>query len=111
MARRRSIIRDLWVSLALQAALAVSAAQTAANAESAYTSHLLSKAADDAFVLGGDAPFSPPGYGNIIPAQDLAPYEPSGGYDSNPIYDMDAALLGGPEPVYDWRGDDFLLLH
>jgi hypothetical protein len=113
MARRRSILGDLWLQLSLQAALAVSAANAAEAAESLYTQQaFLSTPADDAFVYAGAALDSamaqPPTFEEFSLAFYLPP-EPHDHNDHVVLPDLDAALLGGPERTYDWRADDFLL--
>jgi hypothetical protein len=113
MARRRSILGDLWLQLSLQAALAVTAANAAQAAESIYTHQaFLSASADDAFVYTGAALESviaqPPSFEDFS----LAFYLPPEPHDANEyvmLPDLDAALLGGPERTYDWHSDDFLL--
>jgi hypothetical protein len=113
MARRRSILGDLWLQLSLQAALAVSAASAAEAAESIYAQQaFLSSPADDAFVYTGAALESaiaqPPSFEDFS----LSFYLPPETRDANEyvmLPDLDAALLGGPERTYDWHADDFLL--
>jgi hypothetical protein len=112
MARRRSILGDLWLQLSLQAALAVSAASAAEAAESIYTQQaFLSAPADDAFVYAGAALESaaqPPSFEEFSMAFYLPP-EPHDPNEYVMLPDLDAALLGGPERNYDWHSDDFLL--
>lgn len=113
MARRRSILGDLWLQLSLQAALAVTAANAAEAAERIYAHQaFLSAPVDDAFVYAGAAVES----ANVQPpsfeAFSLAFYLPPEPHDPNDyvmLPDLDAALLGGPERNYDWHSDDFLL--
>lgn len=113
MARRRSILGDLWLQLSLQAALAVTAASAAEAAESTYAQQaFLSAPADDAFVYSGAALESaiaqPPSFEAFSLAFYLPP-EPRDANDYVMLPDLDAALLGGPERNYDWHSDDFLL--
>jgi hypothetical protein len=116
MARRRSILGDLWLQLSLQAALAVTAASAAEAAESIYAQQAflsaLSAPADDAFVYSGAALESaiaqPPSFEEFSMAFYLPP-EPHDPNDYVMLPDLDAALLGGPERNYDWHSDDFLL--
>ncbi|QGZ95745.1 hypothetical protein [Terricaulis silvestris] len=115
MARRRSILGDLWLQLSLQAALAVTAAHAAAAAESVYAQQVfLSAPADDAFVYTGAALESAIAQPQQPSFEDfsLSFYLPPGPRDANEyvmLPDLDAALLGGPERTYDWHADDFLL--
>jgi hypothetical protein len=113
MARRRSILGDLWLQLSLQAALAVSAANAAEAAEAIYARQtFMSAPADDAFVYTGAALESaiaqPPSFEDFSLAFYLPP-EPRDPNEYVVLPDLDAALLGGPERVYDWHADDFIL--
>lgn len=111
MARRRSILGDLWLQLSLQAALAVTAANAAHAAEAMMAEQpFLATMTDDAFVLTGattEVVAAPPSFEDFSLAFYLT--TPADPHDYVQLPDLDAALLGGPEHQYNWHSDDFLL--
>jgi hypothetical protein len=113
MARRRSILGDVWLQLSLGAALAASAAISVNTANAIYSQQaFLSAPADDAFIYAGaaleSAASQPPSFEDFSQAFYLTS-EPHDYSDHVVLPDLDAALLGGPERTYDWHADDFLL--
>jgi hypothetical protein len=113
MARRRSVLGDLCLQLTLQAAFAVGAIHAAQAADATFTKHALINApANDAFVFTGSSVAPEPTFEDLM----LDLYTPSlevrADDDYGQLPDIDAALLGGPEPSYDWHSaDDFILFN
>lgn len=111
--RRRSGLSGLWLQLTLQAALAVSAINAADAAHHTYAhATLLNAPSDDAFVFSGESvsqPGAPPSFEDFS----LSFYLPAPANDHHDTYvapsDIDAALLGGPEPHFMAHNDDFFL--
>lgn len=109
--RQRSILGSVWLQLTLSAALAVASANAADAARSIMSHHASLTAADDAYVLTfAPAESAPPSFEEFSQVFYLPP-DPRDADDYHLLPDLDAALLGGPEPSFDWRDDGVLLFN
>jgi hypothetical protein len=93
----------------VSAAFAVASANAAETAHSIMAQH--APPTDDAYVLTfAPAETAPPSFEDFSQAFYLPP-EPRDADDYQMLPDLDAALLGGPEPSFDWRDDGVLLFN
>jgi hypothetical protein len=114
MARRRSILSGMWLQLTLQAAFAVATANASDTAQSIIAHHPSATLPDEAFVLTfaptDNAPPPPSSFEDFSLLFYLPP-EPRSADDYALLPDLDTALLGGPEPSYDWQSADLILFN